>query len=214
MSAKGSHVLLAPGMNIIRSPLCGRNFEYYSEDPVLSGKIASAMVNGLQKHGKSACPKHYVCNNQEQHRHINDSRVSERALREIYLKGFEICVKDSAPRHIMTSYNKINGVWGHYHYELCETVLRGEWGFDGNILTDWWMRPSVDPDFPDVFNDGYRVRAGVDVLMPGSTAHYTTEGDGSLIESFNKPNGVTLAEIQKAAINVLRFVIYVIKTDS
>jgi len=208
LNTKGSHVLLAPGMNILRNPLCGRNFEYYSEDPLLTGKIASAMVRGLQKHGKSACPKHYACNNQEKFRHINDSRVSERALREIYLKGFEICVKEAKPRHIMTSYNKINGVWGHYHYELCATILRGEWGFEGNILTDWWMRPSVDPDFPDVFNDGYRVRAQVDVLIPGSTTHSTNYGDGSLLECYAKENGVTLAEIQKCAMNVLRFALY------
>ena len=207
LDEKGSQVLLAPGMNILRNPLCGRNFEYFSEDPLLSGKVAAAMVRGLQTHGKSACPKHYVCNNQEFKRSVNDSRVSERALREIYLKGFEICVKESDPKHIMTSYNKINGVWGHYHYELCATVLRGEWGYKGNILTDWWMRPSVDPDFPDLTNDAYRVRAQVDVLMPGGKVHFATDGDGSLLESYNKPNGITLAEIQKCAINVLKFII-------
>jgi len=168
------------------------------------------MVIGLQKHGKSACPKHYVCNNQEQFRRVNDSRVSERALREIYLKGFEICVKEAKPRNLMTSYNKINGVWGHYHYELCTTILRGEWGYEGNVVTDWWMQESQDPDFPDVYNDGYRVRAQVDVLMPGSKTHLGAEGDDSLLDSFNKENGISLAEIQRSAMHVLRFVLSVV----
>jgi beta-glucosidase len=207
LTAKGSHVLLAPGMNILRDPLCGRNFEYYSEDPVLSGKIAAAMVSGLQTHGKSACPKHFVANNQEKNRIHHDSRVSERALREIYLKGFEICIKDSKPRNIMTSYNKVNGIWAHYHYELCTTVLRGEWGYEGNVITDWWMRMAVDPDFPDVHNNAYRVRAQVDVLMPGGVSHFASHGDNSLLESFDKADGVTLAEIQRSAMNVLRFVL-------
>lgn len=204
LRSKGSNVLLAPGMNIMRDPLCGRNFEYFSEDPVLTGLAAAAMIEGLQVHGHSACPKHYACNNQEKFRSTNDSRLSERALREIYLKGFEICVKEAKPRNIMTSYNKINGVWGHYHFELCQTILRGEWGYDGNIVTDWWMKPSLDPDFENNFNDGYRVRAGVDVLMPGGVTHFATHGDGSLLEAYHK-GGVTLAEIQRVAVNVLRF---------
>ena len=208
--SKGSNVLLAPGMNIMRDPLCGRNFEYFSEDPVLNGKCAVAMVNGLQTHGHSACPKHYACNNQEKFRSTNDSRVSERALREIYLKGFEICVKESNPKNIMTSYNKINGVWGHYHYELVQTILRGEWGYTGNIVTDWWMKPCVDPNFENNFNDGYRVRAGVDVLMPGGVTHFATHGDNSLFEAYEK-GGITLAEIQRAAVNVLKFVLFVKK---
>jgi beta-glucosidase len=207
LTANSSHVLLSPGMNILRNPLCGRNFEYFSEDPVLSGKAASAMVKGLQTHGKSACPKHFAANNQETYRHINDSRVSERALREIYLKGFEICIKEAKPRNIMTSYNKINGVWGHYHYDLCTTILRGEWGYEGTVLTDWWMQPANDPDFPDIYNDAYRVRAQVDVLMPGSTKNTETCGDGSLLNSLGKENGITLAEIQRSAINTLRFVL-------
>jgi len=208
LTEKGSHVLLAPGMNIMRDPLCGRNFEYFSEDPLLTGKTATAIVKGLQIHGHSACPKHFACNNQEKFRTINDSRVSERALREIYLKGFEICIKASKPKNIMTAYNKINGVWGHYHYELCMTILRNEWGYDGNIITDWWMKPHQDPDFALLTNDAYRVRAGVDVLMPGGKAHFSPEGDGSLLESYNK-GGITLAEIQQVALTVLKFILQV-----
>ena len=207
---KGSHVMLAPGMNIMRNPLCGRNFEYFSEDPVLNGKIAASVVTGIEKHGKSSCPKHYVCNNQEAYRVTNDSRLSERALREIYLKGFEICITEAKPKNIMTSYNKINGVWGHYHYELCTSVLRGEWGYEGNIVTDWWMRPSPDPDFPALTNDAYRVRAQVDVLMPGGKAFLADCGDGSLLESYNKEGGITLGEIQRTARNVLNFALELI----
>ena len=136
-AASDVHIVLGPGLNIKRSPLCGRNFEYFSEDPLVSGKIAAAVVRGVQSKGVSACPKHFACNEQETARIINDSVLSQRALREIYLRGFEVCVKESAPKNLMTSYNKINGVWGHYHFELVQTVLREEWGYKGNVMTDW-----------------------------------------------------------------------------
>jgi beta-glucosidase len=208
MAAKGSDILLGPGMNIHRDPLCGRNFEYYSEDPYVSGKIAAAMVQGIQRNpGRSACPKHFACNNQEWMRSRNDSRVSQRALREIYLRGFEICVRESRPKTIMTSYNKINGVWAHYHYELVTNILRGEWGYEGLVITDWWMQPSKDPDFPLLRNDAYRVRAQVDVLMPGGVANTKVHGDGSLEKAFGKVDGITLGEIQRCAKNVLRLIL-------
>lgn len=210
LTEKGTEVLLAPGMNIMRDPLCGRNFEYFSEDPILTGHVATAMVQGLQTYGNSACPKHFACNNQEKFRNTHDSRLSERALREIYLKGFEICIKESNPKNLMTAYNKINGVWGHYHYELCMTILRGEWGYLGNIVTDWWMQEAVDPDFELLTNDAYRIRAGVDVLMPGGKHFAATAGDGSLLESYEK-GGITLAEIQRTAVTVLKFVLHVRK---
>ncbi|NLJ17708.1 glycoside hydrolase family 3 C-terminal domain-containing protein, partial [Globicatella sulfidifaciens] len=141
----GSDMILAPGMNIHRNPLGGRNFEYFSEDPYLTGKMAASYVIGVQSNQVAACPKHFACNNQETNRNYNDSRVSERALREIYLKGFEICVKESNPYSIMSSYNKINGVWAHYHFDLATEILRNEWKYQGCILTDWWMRMAKDP---------------------------------------------------------------------
>ena len=207
MKTKGSDVLLAPGMNIHRNPLCGRNFEYFSEDPLVSGKIAAAIVRGIQSTGLSACPKHFACNNQEYNRWHNDSVVSQRALREIYLKGFEICVKEAAPKNIMTSYNKINGVWGHYHYDLVATILRGEWGYQGNVITDWWMRPSRSPEFPAMRDNGYRVRSQVDVLMPGGRqASLIRKSDGTLLKTYGKENGITLGEMQLCAEHVLRCV--------
>ncbi len=207
MKILGSDVLLAPGINIHRNPLCGRNFEYYSEDPYLTGKMAAAVVSGMQSSGVSACPKHFACNNQETNRIYNDSRVSERALREIYLKGFEICVKEAKPQNIMTSYNKINGVWGHYHYELCTRILRGEWGFDGCIMTDWWMRSSKSPEFPNMRDQAYRVRAGVNVLMPGGGRTGRRKPDGTLLKTLGKKNGITLGELQRNAVQVLGYVI-------
>ncbi|MDO4847947.1 MAG: glycoside hydrolase family 3 C-terminal domain-containing protein [Clostridiaceae bacterium] len=206
MVEKGSDILLAPGMNIHRNPLCGRNFEYFSEDPLVSGKIAAAYVTGIQSQGVSACPKHFACNNQEYNRIHTDAVVSERALREIYLKGFEICVKEAKPKNIMTSYNKINGVWSHYNYELCTDVLRGEWGYEGSVMTDWWMRYAPSPEFPDVNGNAYRVRAQVDVLMPGAKTAISksAESDGTLLETYGKDEGITLGEMQRSAKNVLR----------
>ena len=211
MKEKGSDILLAPGMNIHRSPLCGRNFEYFSEDPVLSGLMAAASVEGIESSGGSACPKHYACNNQETNRTHNDSRVSERALREIYLKGFEICVKNAKPKCIMTSYNKINGVWGHYNYELCERILRREWGFEGLIMTDWWMRSSKSPEFPNICDQAYRVRAGVNVLMPGGKRAGKEKPDGTLLKTFGKIDGITSGEMQRTAKFVLNMCLYFVE---
>lgn len=205
MLERGSDVLLAPGMNIHRNPLCGRNFEYYSEDPYVSGKMAAAAVRGIQSLGGSACPKHFACNNQEFARTKNDSRVSERALREIYLKGFEICIKEAQPENIMTSYNKINGVYNHYNYELCTDILRKEWQYPGNVVTDWWMQKGRSPEFPNLRDNAYRVLAQVDVLMPGGKRGGRRKPDGTLLESFGDRGGITLAELQRTAVNVLRF---------
>lgn len=207
MRYHSTDVLLAPGMNIHRDVLCGRNFEYFSEDPLVSGKMAAAFVNGIQSAGVSACPKHFACNSQEVSRTKCDSRLSQRALREIYLKGFEICVKDSSPLNIMTSYNKINGVWSHYNYDLVTTVLRKEWKFAGNVMTDWWMQKSASPEFPAIDNNAYRIRAQVDVLMPGAMSRTGTyKPDKKLLKAVDT-TGITRAELERTAKNVLNLVL-------
>lgn len=204
MAMLGSDILLSPGMNIHRDPLCGRNFEYYSEDPLISGRFGAAIVLGVQGAGRSACPKHYAANNQETNRIYTDSRVSERALREIYLRGFEIVVKDAHPHFIMTSYNKINGVWGHYHFDLVETTLFGQWGFDGAVMTDWWMRMAPDPNFEGVYDSAYRVRAGVDVLMPGGDEHQGTTREDSVFECL-EAGTLKRSEAERSAVRVLNY---------
>ena len=205
MVDRGSDVLLSPGMNLHRSPLCGRNFEYFSEDPLLSGKSAAAAVRGIQSNGVSACPKHFACNNQETKRTTNDSRLSERALREIYLRGFEICIKEAAPKAIMTSYNKINGVWNHYNFELCDTVLRCEWKYEGLVMTDWWMQSSKSPEYP-IKDQAYRVKSRVNVFMPGGKRVGKKKPDGSVAKALAN-GGLSLGELQRNAIDVLRVLI-------
>lgn len=168
MEMFGVTLWLAPGMNIHRNPLCGRNFEYYSEDPLLSGKIAAAMTKGVQSiAGCGTTIKHFACNNQEDNRMGSDSILSERALREIYLKGFEIAVKESKPMSIMTSYNLINGVHAANCYDTCTAVARQEWGFDGVIMTDW----TTTENGPDCTASGC-MRAGNDLVMPGKVSDH------------------------------------------
>ena len=155
---------LAPGLNIHRNPLCGRNFEYYSEDPLVSGLVAAAVTDGVQSmSGCAVTIKHFACNNQEDNRMGVDSRVSEKALREIYLRGFEIAVKKSSPLAIMTSYNLVNGVHAAANYELCTTVAREEWGFQGLIMSDWNTTVPEDGTIP-----WQCAAAGNDVIMPGN----------------------------------------------
>lgn len=136
-AANGVNVLLGPGLNMKRSPLCGRNFEYFSEDPYLAGKMAAAYIRGIQENGVAACPKHFAVNSQELRRMAMDSVVDERTLREIYLTGFEIAVKEGKPRSIMSSYNKVNGTYANENAHLLKEILRDDWGFEGFVVTDW-----------------------------------------------------------------------------
>ncbi|WP_106401216.1 glycoside hydrolase family 3 C-terminal domain-containing protein [Actinocorallia populi] len=156
--AFGVDVVLGPGLNIKRSPLCGRNFEYFSEDPLLGGRFAAAVVDGLQRHGVGACLKHFAVNNQESHRFVVDAIVDERTLRELYLAGFEYAVKTARPWTVMASYNQVNGHPATQHHRLLTEILRGEWGFDGLVMSDW--AATVDRVAA--------VAAGMDLEMPGS----------------------------------------------
>lgn len=170
MQRFGVHLWLAPALNIHRSILCGRNFEYFSEDPLISGRFAAAITNGVQKHaGCGTTIKHFAANNQETNRYNNSSMVSERALREIYLRGFEICVKESQPKAVMTSYNLINGVHTAESRDLTEDILRQEFGFEGIVMTDWVISKMTgkNPKYPQ--SEPWKVvMAGGDLFMPGS----------------------------------------------
>lgn len=159
-------MLLGPGINIHRNPLNGRNFEYFSEDPYVTGKMAAAMLRGMAKYGVTGTIKHFATNNQEFNRHTVDSVVSQRALREIYLKGFEIAVKEGGAYSIMTTYNPLNGIWTASNYDLCTTILRGEWGYKGIVMTDWWARMNADAGDPvDIRKTEYMIRSQNDIFM-------------------------------------------------
>jgi beta-glucosidase len=198
MEELGVNLWLAPGMNIQKNPLCGRNFEYYSEDPLFAGMCAAADTKGVQKHkGCGTTIKHFACNNQEDNRMHTNAHVSERALREIYLKGFEVAVKESQPLSIMTSYNLINGLHAANNYDLLTAVCRNEWGFEGVVMTDWGTTGGIEMEQKKFkygsSNAADCVRTGNDLTMPGSDADVQNILD----------NGVTRAELQACARRIL-----------
>lgn len=193
MERYGVTYWLAPGMNIHRNPLCGRNFEYYSEDPLLTGKIAAAISRGVQsRRGCYVTVKHFCCNNQEDNRNHTNANVQERALREIYLKGFRIAVQEGHAAALMTSYNKINGIYANNSYDLLTKVLRNEWGFDGVVMTDWFATGK------GVGSHSAAIKAGNDLIMPG--------GRGALSELKKKLKSGELDEtaLRRCAANVIR----------
>lgn len=213
MEEFGVDLWLAPALNIHRNPLCGRNFEYYSEDPLVSGKATAAITLGVQMHpGKGTTIKHFAANNQEDNRYFTNSHISERAIREIYLKGFEIAVKESQPLSIMTSYNLLNGTHTANHFELIQSVARDEWGFRGFVMTDWFtsQRHSLTRNekviYPISASTGC-VYAGNDIQMPGCEKNVS-----DLVQAVNTGEEIdgyrlTLADLQFCAANIIRIAI-------
>lgn len=199
--------LLGPGVNIRRSPLNGRNFEYFSEDPFITGVFATAQVKGIMKGGSNGTLKHFACNNQEKARSFVDAVVSERAVREIYLKGFEMAVKQGGANSIMTSYNPINGHWAASNYDLNTTILREEWGFKGIVMTDWWakMNDTISGGSADRKNTAYMVRAQNDLYMVVNNygAEVNSSNDNTM--EFLENGSLTRGELQRCAMNICNF---------
>ena len=191
-------VILGPGMNLHRNPLCGRNFEYYSEDPFLTGKIAAAYINGVQSQGAGVSAKHFAVNSQETERTSVDERVSQRALRELYLRGFEIAVRESDPWTIMASYNKINGEFSMGNRDLLTSILRDDWGFKGIVMTDWI---GIRKGLPTITE----VQAGNDLMEPGQPAQVK-----EIVEGVNSGK-LSMADVDR---NVRRMLEYIVKTPS
>ena len=201
MRANKVDCLLGPGMNIHRHPLNGRNFEYFSEDPYLTGTMAAAELKGLHSMGVEGTVKHFCANNQETNRHFIDSVVSERALREIYLRGFEIAVKESGARSVMTTYGKVNDLWTAGDHDLNTVILREQWGFDGFTMTDWWANINDRGQAPDKDNFAAMTRAQNDVYMVCADGEKHSDNIAEAL----KDGRITRAELQRAAKNILGF---------
>lgn len=197
--------LLGPGMNIHRNPLNGRNFEYISEDPLLTGRICAAQVKAMAKSGIGSTIKHFCGNNQEVGRSTSDSVMSERCLREIYLKGFEMAVREGGARSVMTTYGSVNGLWTAGSYDLCTTILRKEWGFEGIVMTDWWAKSNYEGHQAEVQVKAPMVAAQNDIYMVVSDAKANPEKDD--VEEMLHAGKLTLGELQRNGANILGFLL-------
>lgn len=195
-------ILLGPGINIHRHPLNGRNFEYFSEDPLLAGKMAAAQIRGMGKYQVTGSLKHFAANNQEYNRTKHNAVVSERALREIYLKGFEIAVKEGGAYVVMTAYGGINGIWVAGNYDLLTEVLRKEWNFDGFVMTDWWAEMNEEGKPASAKNVAAMVRSQNDVYMVVHDSEKNSNGDN--LEESLQNNTLKRADLQRCAINILK----------
>lgn len=196
--------LLGPGLNIHRNPLNGRNFEYISEDPLLTGRMGAAQIRGLNVVGSTGTIKHFCTNNQEKERREVESVVSQRALREIYLKGFEIAVKEGNARAVMTSYNPLNGFWTAGNYELNTMILRDEWGFDGIVMTDWWAEANYEGQHSEPRHRAPMVRAGNDLYKVCNDASDQSQDD--VMEALEQ-GVITIGQLQRNAAHILRFIL-------
>ena len=194
----GCDVILGPGMNLHRNPLCGRNFEYFSEDPLVTGKMAAAYIRGVQSQGVGTSAKHYAVNSQETNRTSVDERVSPRTARELYLRGFEIAVRESQPWTVMSSYNRVNGQYSMGHHDLLTKILRQDWGFKGMVMTDWI---GIRKDL----NTAVEVAAGNDLMEPGNKQQAE-----QIIEAVEKGK-LSIDDVNR---NVRRLLEYIVKTPS
>lgn len=204
MAANKVDCLLGPGMNIHRHPLNGRNFEYFSEDPFLTGKMASAELKGMAGAGVTGTIKHFCANNRETNRHFIDSVVSERALREIYLKGFEIAVKEGGASSVMTTYGRVNGLWTAGNFDLNTVILREEWGFKGFTMTDWWANINVRGKEPDKTDLAAMARAQNDVYMVCPDGEKNDDNTLAALEN----GGIERCELQRNAANICGFLLH------
>lgn len=195
-------ILLGPGINIHRHPLNGRNFEYFSEDPLLTGRMAAAQIRGMGRYQVTGALKHFAANNQEFKRGKYNSVISERALREIYLKGFEIAVKEGGAYAIMTTYGAVNGLWTAGNYDLLTTILRREWNFDGLVMTDWWAEINDEGQAPTIKNVAAMVRSQNDVYMVTQDAEKNTNGDN--LEESLADGTLKRSDLLTCAGNILR----------